>query len=260
MYNLRLEYEKGTPMNLIAKLLMNSLYGKFGMKDEMTRLEILDNTTEDNKSYNSELLDMYGTDIIDTVELDNYIIIIRKYIELFYNEKDDIFHGNETNIAIASAITAGARVHMSYFKNNPLFNLYYSDTDSAVVDSPLPDYMVGPALGQLKLEHVITKAVFLAPKVYGLITSEGKEIIKIKGLSKDIKLTFNDLEALLIKDSSRVFKQEKWFKSITKGEINIQDIIYTLKITSNKRKHIYVNEVFNGTKPYLYDEISKHKS
>jgi hypothetical protein len=145
LYNLRLEYEKGTPMNLIAKLLMNSLYGKFGMKDEMTRLEILDNTTEDDKSYNSELLDMYGTDIIDTVELDNYIIIIRKYTELFYNEKNDIFHGNETNIAIASAITAGARVHMSYFKNNPLFNLYYSDTDSAVTDSPLPEYMEASA-------------------------------------------------------------------------------------------------------------------
>lgn len=33
LYNLRLQYSKGTPMNLIAKLLMNSLYGKFGMKD-----------------------------------------------------------------------------------------------------------------------------------------------------------------------------------------------------------------------------------
>lgn len=34
MYNLRLQYDKGTPMNLIAKLLMNSLYGKFAMKLE----------------------------------------------------------------------------------------------------------------------------------------------------------------------------------------------------------------------------------
>ena len=31
MYKLRLEYSKSDPMNLIAKLLMNSLYGRFGM-------------------------------------------------------------------------------------------------------------------------------------------------------------------------------------------------------------------------------------
>lgn len=36
MYNLRLQYDKGHPLNLIAKLLMNSLYGKFGMKLENT--------------------------------------------------------------------------------------------------------------------------------------------------------------------------------------------------------------------------------
>lgn len=30
LYALRSQYPKGHPMNLIAKLLMNSLYGKFG--------------------------------------------------------------------------------------------------------------------------------------------------------------------------------------------------------------------------------------
>ena len=40
MYNLRLNYPRGNEMNLIAKLLMISLYGKFGMKLEKTRVEI----------------------------------------------------------------------------------------------------------------------------------------------------------------------------------------------------------------------------
>lgn len=69
---------------------------------------------------------------------------------------------------------------MSIFKNRSEFNLYYSDTDSIVIDGSLPDHIVG---GELKLEHVIDKAVFLAPKVYGLVTSNGEEIIKIKGVS-----------------------------------------------------------------------------
>jgi len=42
MYSLRLEHAKGTPMNLIAKLLMNSLYGKFGMKLEKSFVDIFD--------------------------------------------------------------------------------------------------------------------------------------------------------------------------------------------------------------------------
>jgi hypothetical protein len=42
--------------------------------------------------------------------------------------------------------------------------------------------MVGKELGQVKLEHLISKAVFLAPKVYGLIDVNGDEVIKIKGV------------------------------------------------------------------------------
>ena len=83
---------------------------------------------------------------------------------------------------------------MSLIKNNPNFNLYYSDTDSAVTDAPLPDIMVGDGLGMFKLEHVIQRAVFLAPKVYGFITTEGEEIIKVKGVKQD------DLSTLKIQD------------------------------------------------------------
>jgi DNA polymerase type B, organellar and viral len=206
MYNLRLQYDKTNPMNLIAKLLMNSLYGKFGMKDEITSFKILNNTTPVDKANISDILDLYNNNIIDIIELDNYtLILIKDIADMSYNEKDDIWSGTEVNISIASAITSYSRIHMSQFKNNPDFKLYYSDTDSITINKPLQDSMIGSALGLMKLENVINKAVFLAPKVYALITNDGKEIVKVKGLSHDVisKLTFNDLEVLLIKDSSR---------------------------------------------------------
>jgi len=229
LYNLRLQYPKGDPMNMIAKLLMNSLYGKFGMKDEMTKLEIFNNESDQDKSIVSEIIDTYGTTVNYINEFGNYIIICRNYSPLYYNEKDEIYHGSETNIAIASAITAYARIHMSYFKNNPDFKLYYSDTDNAVTDKPLPPHMIGTALGQVKLEHIISKAVFLAPKVYGLITEDNEEIIKVKGLSKDTikNIKFADLEQLLIKDTSKVFTQEKTQKQLFKSNITVLDTIYT---------------------------------
>ena len=261
MYNLRLEYPKTDPMNLIAKLLMNSLYGKLGMKDEITKIEILDNKTPEDKEYISSIVDLYNTKIVDHVDLGEFVILIyNSNLDINYNEKDDYYHGTEVNIAIASTITTGARIFMSFFKNNPDYNLYYTDTDSIFINKPLPAHMVGSKLGQLKLENVIDKAVFLAPKVYGYLTDQGKEIIKVKGLTSEIikTLTVSDLEALLIRDSSRIFNQEKWFKSITKGEITTDDLIYTLKITSNKRNHIYINEIFSNTQPYSYDEISNN--
>ena len=183
-------------------------------------------------------------------------------MSLKYDEKEDMYHGQDINIAIASAITAGARVHMSLFKNNPLFNLYYSDTDSSVVDKPLPEELVGSRLGQVKLEHVINKAVFLAPKVYGLVDIDGNEIIKVKGITheKALELNFYNLEQLLVKDSSREFNQEKWFKKVLEGEISVADMAYTLKVTSNKRAPIYVNndgfDIYSNTLPYNYDEIT----
>jgi hypothetical protein len=95
-------------------------------------------------------------------------------------------------------------------------------------------------LGQFKLaeEHTLLKGVFLAPKVYGLITTEGNEIIKVK-------------------DSSKEFIQEKWFKRLIQGDITPKDVAYNLKATSfaNKRQNIYKNGIFDHTetKPLKYN-------
>lgn len=61
------------------------------------------------------------------------------------------------SIAIAASITAYSRIEMSKFKNNPNFNLYYTDTDSIYIDSVLPDTFVSNnELGKLKLEYTFS--------------------------------------------------------------------------------------------------------
>ena len=250
MYELRLQYPKGNPMNLNAKLLMNSLYGKFGMKSESTKIEVVSN--KDLTKY----LDKFNTNITDITYLENYVVLTIKTNE-FEPSSDtpyteiDLIHKMDTNVAIASAISAYARIHMSQFKNNPLLKLYYSDTDSAVFNTPLPSEYVGNGLGLMKLEHIITKAVFLAPKVYALITDSGEQIIKAKGLTKDVIKNINiaDYVQLLHKNSSTTFKQNKTYKSLYEANISVQDTIYTLKTTSNKRQNIYINGIFDHTKP-----------
>src|SRR6202034_593024 len=158
------------------------LYGKFGMRLESTKIEMFDVTDETESGLLKDLVDLYGKTVKDFIKLDNFIVTVRdSLLHYEYNENEDMFHGVDINVSIASAITAGGRMWMSTLKNNPNFKLYYSDTDSAAIDRPLPSYMVGEALGQFKLEYVVKRAVFLAPKVYALITDSGEEIVKIKG-------------------------------------------------------------------------------
>jgi hypothetical protein len=47
LYLLRLNYPKSDPMNYIAKLFMNSLYGRFGMNDNFNEIRIVN-----EKSFN----------------------------------------------------------------------------------------------------------------------------------------------------------------------------------------------------------------
>jgi len=248
LYALRLEYPKSHPLNLIAKLLLNSLYGRFGMIDEFPDIIIF----KDKKSFN-EFMKNTNLEILELIELGDKLLV--KYRSDDKNQQTMLYGNLEThntNVAIASAITGYARVHMSQFKNNPDFILYYSDTDSAYISKPLPkDLVNSKVLGKMKLENVLDKAIFLAPKVYYLISETGKHIYKVKGLSHKVELNYNDFQSLLQKQSFLAKIQTKWRKNLSAGNISVLNEVYTLQVTSNKRKLIYENGLLVGTVPYI---------
>jgi hypothetical protein len=185
-----LNYNKSNPLNFIAKILLNSLYGRFGMDDNFAKITIID------KDFYPDFENKYLDNIVDKIDLGDYLLIFY----LSPSEEDSEIHN--VSIAIAAAITAYYRIHMTQFKNNPNINLYYSDTDSIYTDSDINDSFIDEkVLGILKLEHVCKKAIFLTPKVYCLETIEGEFIYKIKGLKNDTDLCFQDFEKLLIKNS-----------------------------------------------------------
>lgn len=154
LYEIKKASNKDEPMYLISKLLMNSLYGRFGMNEILFIHEIID----DNKLNN--FIDKYS--INEIIPLNNNKLLI-SYFDI--NIKDNIMLSNETysniSIGIASAITAYARIHMSHFKNNRDYNLYYTDTDSIYIDKKLPNKYIDKALGLMKLEYNFAEATFL---------------------------------------------------------------------------------------------------
>jgi len=235
-------------MNFIAKILLNSLYGRFGMDDNF------DNITIVHKVFLSDFEDKFLDFIIDRIEIGDYWII-------FYsceNTSDD----RNVSVAISAAITAYSRIHMSQFKNNPEINLYYTDTDSIYTDSDINKYLINSKiLGLLKLENICKKAIFLGPKLYCLITESGQFIHKVKGLNQNIDINFNDFKKLLTKNSIIAKTQSKWFRNLNESKILILDQLYSIKTTNNKR--ILVHDKKNkliGTRSYKIDNSKEIKS
>jgi DNA polymerase elongation subunit (family B) len=209
LYNLRLNYPKSDPMNYIAKLFMNSLYGRFGMNDVFNEIRIvnqeeLDKLTSDN-----------NTSIIkDIINLDeDYLIQLEKNEMQELNSLiDNLSESHNINIAVASFVTSYARIFMSQFKNKKDIKFFYTDTDSIIVtlESKVPQELIdNKLLGKLKLEQTIIKAIFLAPKLYCFLNKESELITKTRGLSHDIQVNLQDFENLLFKDSEIIKHQEK---------------------------------------------------
>jgi hypothetical protein len=144
LYNFRLNYPKSDPMNFIAKILLNSLYGRFGMDDNFMNIDII------HKDFYSDFENIFLDNIIETQDLGDYILVQYKII----NELENNNEIHNTSIGIAAAITAYSRIHMTQFKNNLDINLYYTDTDSIYTDSDIDkSFLSETVLGKLKLEN-----------------------------------------------------------------------------------------------------------
>jgi hypothetical protein len=241
LYKIKESHKKDEPMYLISKLLMNSLYGRFGMTPNLVEHSILENSLLD------KFLSKEDFEIIECLDLKNG----KTLISYQSTEVDQSLERTpNVNIAIAASITAYARVHMSQFLADPTLQIFYTDTDSIDIKGPLPKHLIGPALGQLKLEDIFDEAVFVAPKVYGGLGQRGP-ITKVKGFKNPI--TYANLKSLLLKDSKLELNQEKWFKSISDGNISVKNQVYKLMATENKRQLIYDKHILIGTKPYTVD-------
>jgi len=149
LYNIRLNYPKNDPMNLTAKLLLNSLYGRFGMHDNFNILEFV----------NQEIFEKLTNK--SNIKIENITQLGSKFLVSYNGNKMDVDKElNNVNISIAAAVSAYARIHMSQFKNNPnLPNLYYTDTDSIYLDGPLPKNFISDR--EIKIRRSVGSNSFL---------------------------------------------------------------------------------------------------
>ena len=245
IFQIKLKSDANNPMYIISKLLLNTLYGRFGLSPNQLTHEVVT-----NNNINQRINELNIENLQNIISFgDNYIISYSKSFS-----KIPLI-----NVGIAAAISANARVYMTEFKNNPNYILLYTDTDSYFTLNPLPSHLVDDKkLGHFKLVHLFKEFVALAPKVYGGIDTKGNQVIKTKGLKSN--LTFSQLKNLLNEkiftstNKTNIFTQTKWFNNLEKGTIVEKEINYNLKPTDNKRNLVYKNGIFVDTTNKLFEE------
>lgn len=214
LYNQRKAFKKeGNPMQEVVKLLLNSLYGKFGQK-----YRDKDNWQPFNQT--KEELDRYEW----FERIGNFIRIKRSFCE-----------PSSFCIPIwAAYVTAYGRLKLydALVDCDPT----YCDTDSIVTKKKM---LTSDELGDLKLEMTIENGIFLRAKMYSAsgTSGDGKQcqLVKIKGIGRH--LDFDEFDKFIEDPQIQYTKFIKFKEAIRRGFIpnEIITIMKTLSLEDDKR-------------------------
>ena len=140
---------------------------------------------------------------------------------------------------------------------------YYTDTDSVVLGSPLPEEDISSTeLGKFKLETMVSKGIFLAPKSYNLETPDDY-ITKQKGATKDL-VTPEWFDSQYADPSRKILRTVESNFRIDWEKLNIfkkEELIH-LGVSTTKREFIFDDKDdknnWVGTAPIVVKDISDH--
>lgn len=205
LYGLRMYYKSiNDPREIIIKLMLNSLYGKFAQKTDYREFILHESKVT---------LEMIEESL--TTKRSNEFFILRKpYKKIPYF----------VNPILSIYTTAYARDKLFNVLNN---NVLYCDTDSIFTPSEM-DF--SKDLGDLKLEFKINNGILVKPKMYII-----DEVVKCKGVSRCDVNIFNKL---LNSDKIFIRKFAKFKECGVRGFKYNQVIhkAFSVDLEDNKRK------------------------
>ena len=241
----------------IAKLFLNALYGRMGMKNIEDTMKIVDRKQAEtldkntNVSVFSELTDgrylvRYKGKISDRIRklYKDSSLDSRKNKTITYSKAELRDSGINkilnvpSAIHIAVAISSYARIIINDYKNIPGNPCIMSDTDSAILPKPLPNHLVSKELGKMKLENKINKGIFIRKKLYCILNSNNQITIRSSGVDSS-RLNYNSFIKLLKGESLTIEKKTfnvEWKKlniNVTNSKIVIHGLNKSIKTIYN---------------------------
>ena len=211
----------------IAKLLLNSLYGKFGQKRKMLSYSINNNTN---------------------VKTDNFMSISAN-MNITKSEKYN-HYSKYLHSEISALITADARLELyKLIERAGIDNVYYYDTDSIITSYPLN---CSAELGQIKKVAELDEFICIGAKLYAYKTKNDVHITA-KGFNvADLKYT--DFLSAYKGDISKIHTNKESVRKFRSSLVshsnnfaNTYNLDRTLRNEYNKR--IVLSDNIN-TKPY----------
>ena len=180
---IRLDYnkiEKNSGLRTLAKMMLNSMWGKFGQRLNKTQVKSFD----DPEAFH-HFLDN------DSIDVRQVFIINDNLVEVHFQHFDeDIPVSPNLNVFVASFTTCWARSRLYEALRLLGKRVLYFDTDSVVFledtndpDQPQPvlgDYL-GEFTNELDDDDYIVEFVSAGPKNYGYKTKKGKVECKVRG-------------------------------------------------------------------------------
>ena len=170
---IQLEYdkiEKNPGLRTLAKMMLNSMWGKFGQRLNKTQVE----TFDDPQRFH-QFLDT------DTMDVRHVSVINDDMIEVHYQYQDqDIPVSPNLNIFVACFTTCWARLRLYAALEQLQERVLYYDTDSIMYlqEEGQPNPILGDYLGEFTSEldddDYIVEFVPGGPKNYGFTTKKGK--------------------------------------------------------------------------------------
>lgn len=241
-------YDEG--MALVAKLMLNSLYGKFGMNEERREIYVLG---KDEAPPEGATLAGFEDGPEDAL---SKVCYLDKRVAPSYIIPQ-----------ISAEITALARVRLWHFMARVLRmggRLYYCDTDSLITD--LADLPCSPELGELKNEFPGERidVELVGPKMYLLrkstpFTPDGKLTkLAMKGLPKEMR-TEETLRALQAGETIHFKRLEKLGAMAAKGFLSppaMQSVTKRHVTTYDKRTMLADGD----TAPLVIDDRPPNKA
>ncbi|TSI12486.1 hypothetical protein FOT98_18360 [Bacillus sp. HY001] len=213
-----------------AKLVQNSLYGKFAMQRERLMYASYDAKDElESEGYEPYTIE-YKRNGLDFKFLEYLGEINAEYIQPH----------------LSAYITSFARMELykglRYMHQKGI--LGYCDTDSCAGTVQIPEKMVDDKeYGKWKLEGLVIEGIYLQPKMYAentIFNGKTKEVVKMKGVPRQI-----------IKEDIDFQQFKKWYYQVKQGAEQIQvyeSNLQVRKFLSKIKNDIDMNELMETKK------------
>lgn len=189
---------KNPGLRFIAKLCLNSLWGKFGQNLDRNDIIYVNDEVEYFRRLSDKKLKRCDN-------LNDKLVVMQIGGEQIPNYK--------TSMCIAAFTTTHARLKLYNLMDDIIKKdgkIYYCDTDSVIfegADEVDTGELLGELTSELNEDEYITSFASTGAKAYGYITNKGNCPIKMKGISKT-EFSYNDLFKLAQNEIKKIGNQK----------------------------------------------------